>query len=285
MRRIRRIAAAAFALGLIAAGCTGPKGPPANDAAGPVLVASSKTIGAGTSKVAMNGSIAAGGMSFGMTGEGAFDFKTQNGTMTVKLIGDEIPDAFSGFDLLFVDRTLYMKFPADFAQFLPGLKPWIKMDLDQFARQAGLPGFGSFTSQDPTSALRFLRAADDVTVAGRESVRGAATTHYRMVIDVGKAAEGLSKAERAGWSKLIEGTGLEQFPMEVWLDEQGRARRLHFSMEIADLGSIGGEAVKGQKGTMTFSTDLFDFGSAVTVAAPKPDQVSDYAEFAKLGGG
>lgn len=270
---------------LVAAGCSGPQAPAKPNASDVVLVASKKTVEAGTSKVAMSGSIAAGGMSFGMTGEGAFDFKSQNGSMTVKLTGDEIPEAFSGFDLLFVDRVLYMKFPPDFAQFLPGLKPWIRMDLDQFARQAGLPGFGSFTSQDPTSALRFLQGAGDVTVVGREAIRGEPTTHYRAVVDVAKAGKALSEAERAGWADLIEQAGMERFPIDVWVDERGRARRLRFSMEITDLGALGGDTVAGQKGTLTFSTDLFDFGADVAVAAPAADQVSDYAELAKLGGG
>lgn len=285
MRHPASFGSIALALALSLAACSGSAPSAKSDGAAAVLVAATKTAEARSSKIEMKASIEAGERAMEMLGQGSFDFTTQDGVVKITLKGEEISDAFSPFDLLFVDDVIFMKFPVNFSEFLPGLKPWIKMDAKSLGGEAGLPGFGSLTSQDPTSALAFLRGAGEVNAEGRESIRGVVTTHYRTTIDLKKASRSAAAGERAGWADLIEKAGLESFPMDVWIDEQGRARRLRFSMEIADLGSLSDATVKGQKGTITVSTDLFDFGVAVKVAAPPAGEVSDYAELKKLGGG
>lgn len=291
MRRIKGIAAVLLALTVTAAACGGGEsGAPKSgggSAADAVLVAAKKTTDAGSSKIAMTADFQAGETSFSMSGEGIFDYEKQAGRMAFKLIGDEIPEAFSGYEMIFTKGVVYMKFPDEFSQFLPGLKPWIKMDLDELAKQSelNLPGFNSFTNQDPTSALAFMRGAKDVKVEGKESIRGVATTHYSMTIDMKAASAELPEESRKAVEDLIEQTGLEEIPMEAWIDDEDRVRRMRFSMDLSKIGEIAGGVEPGQGGTMTIGMDLFDFGTDVSVSAPATDQVSDYSELAKLGSG
>jgi len=289
MRRISMAAAALVALALIASACGGASNAPESGAgeAGAVLVAAKKTTEAGSSKIAMTADFKAGETSFSMSGEGAFDYAEHAGRMTFKLIGDEIPEAFSGYEMIFTSGVVYMRFPDEFSQFLPGLKPWIKMDLEELAKQSelNLPGFNSFTNQDPTSTLAFMRGAKDVKAEGKESIRGEVTTHYTMTIDLKEAVAEFPEEARAGLEDLIEKTGLTEIPMETWIDGDDRVRRMRFSMDLSAIGEIAGGVEPGQAGVMTIGMDLFDFGADVDVAAPAPDQTSDYAELAKLGSG
>lgn len=289
MRGIKRIAAVLVALMVATGACGGESGGTKTngDPSQVILVAARNTTESGSSKIAMTADFKSGETSFSMSGEGAFDYAKQAGRMTFKLIGDEIPEAFGGYDMIFAAGVVYMKFPDEFSQFLPGLKPWIKMDLDELAKQSelNLPGFNSLTNQDPTSALSFMRGAKNVSEKGRESIRGEVTTHYTMTIDLKEAVAAFPEESRAGLEDLIDKTGLTEIPMEAWIDGSDRVRRMRFSMDLSKLSEVTGGMEAGQSGVMTIGMDLFDFGLPVDVAAPPADQVSDYAELAKLGGG
>lgn len=290
MRRIKGIAAALLALTVTASACGGGSGAPesgSGSAGDAVLVAAKKTTESGSSKIAMTAEFKAAETSFSMSGEGVFDYAGQAGRMTFKLMGDEIPDAFSGYDMIFTAGVVYMKFPDEFSQYLPGLKPWIKMDLDELAKQSelNLPGFNSFTNQDPTSALAFMRGAKNVKAEGKESIRGEITTHYSMTIDMKQATAEFPEDSRAALQDLIDKTGLKEIPMDAWIDGDGRVRRMRFAMDLSKIGEVAGGIEAGQAGVMTIGMDLFDFGTEVDVSAPPADQTSDYAELAKLGSG
>ncbi len=95
-----------------------------------------------------------------------------------------------------------------------------------------------------TQALEYLRSiADEVTEVGAETVRGADTTHFRAT---------------AHLTQLGAPPEDDRFPVEVWVDKDGRTRRYRYQL-------VGSEE--------TFVWEFFDFGVKVDLEPPPPGQV------------
>jgi hypothetical protein len=156
---------------------------------------------------------------------------------------------------------------------LPGVKPWLKLDLDRSARSSGLD-FSGFLQLgrggDPTQTLRYLRAAGDVKRVGTETVRGVETTHYHATIDLEKVPSTVRPADRARTRRAVrrleQVTGLRSLPVDVWADAQDRVRRLRID-EALNLGTGTAE--------MTVDSQLYDFGVPVEVTLPPASDVTD----------
>lgn len=289
MSRQKMFAATLIALSLAGSSCSSNGKAPAaggkTRADGIVLLAAAKTQEAGSSKIAMTADINSAGQAITMTGEGAFDYKRQVGEMVLKLKGAQIPAAFSGYEMRIVQQTIYMKFPASFAQFAPGLKQWVRISASDVAARggAGFPGVGTFGNQDPTSAIAFMNGAHDVRSEGTAKVRGVETTHYTMTINLKDVLAKLSEAQRKSYGDSLTKMGVTELPMQAWVDAQGRARRISFTMDLSKTAK--GSAVPAsapKSGAMTITMDLYDFGTPVTVTAPPAGQVSDFSELSKL---
>jgi hypothetical protein len=151
---------------------------------------------------------------------------------------------------------------------------WVAMDLGEEGRFGQL---GAFDRTDPAQALAYLEAADDVEEIGTEEVRGAETTHYRLTVDLRKAAEG-SPEYRAVIEQSLQAGGTAEVPTEVWVDEDGRVRRVR--MVYADVPTPDGEAAD-----VTVTTELYDFGADVDVEPPPRDQVLNMDQIAGVGDG
>jgi hypothetical protein len=116
------------------------------------------------------------------------------------------------------------------------------------------------TTLDPKQAFQLIRAAEsDSNNLGEEDVRGASTTHYWIQVDPKKLAEHLP-AERK--PDLEDPAQSEPFPVDVWVDDEDRVRRLRIRDEMA-----GGDS-------MTITTEFFDFGIEVDVERPSDDVIS-----------
>ncbi len=98
-----------------------------------------------------------------------------------------------------------------------------------------------------TDALTYLRTvAEDVTEAGTETVRGARTTHYRATVQL---------------SQLGAPPEYDRYPVEVWIDDDGRARRYRY------------HPVTLEPTEEIFVWEFFDFGVQVDLSPPPPDKV------------
>ena len=79
--------------------------------------------------------------------------------------------------------------------------------------------------------------------------------------------------------------GTTKIPMDVWLDEQGRARRFATDMTMtvpipASDPSAGG-ATTEEKIRVTMTEDVFDFGVPVKVSPPPPEKTMSQKELEK----
>jgi hypothetical protein len=108
----------------------------------------------------------------------------------------------------------------------------------------------------PLDAL--FGARDDVAEVGPETVRGVATIRCRLTVDLARADAALPAGVSVPAGPY---RALRRMPAEVWLDADGRARRVAVSTEPA-----------AAAGEQTWAiTELWDFGIAVDITLPGPD--------------
>jgi hypothetical protein len=119
----------------------------------------------------------------------------------------------------------------------------------------------------PLDAL--FGASDDAVEIGSEDVRGVPVSRCRLTVDLARADAALA----AGVS-VPSGPyrSLAALPVEVWLDVGGLARRIAVCSEPAD-------ATDKQVWSIV---ELWDFGLAVDIAPPRPDEVVPPAEAYRL---
>jgi hypothetical protein len=110
----------------------------------------------------------------------------------------------------------------------------------------------------PLDAL--FGASDDAVQIGSEAVRGVLVTRCRLTVDLARADAVLP----AGVS-VPSGPyrSLGALPVEVWLDATGRARRISVCSEPTD-------AADKQVWSIV---ELWDFGVAVDITPPSPDEI------------
>lgn len=276
-RTLALLTAVIAAAGFSACGGEGGNETAASTPRTAVMQAANKTSAAGSSRASFEMTMR--GIApelLTMSGEGVFDSDERKGQMTMDLSGFAVgsgPDLGKA-EMIFDEFVVYMKFQA-LTQLQPNLKPWLKLDTRELGRKAGLDlgQLSQLNQNDPSQALQYLRAASgDVEEIGREEVRGVETTHYGMTIDLRKVIELAMTEEqeplRAAIDQLIEESGLETVPTEVWIDDDGLARRMRLTYS-------GMQVAPGQQADMTMTMDLYDFGVEVDVEPPPEDEVTD----------
>ena len=248
-----------------------------------VQASASTTASAGTAQVSVTVKGTSGPLANGISVDGGFDFDNHRADLEVdpsKLgvsgVGkvEAIADYSSGF-------VMYMKFPAELSSELGG-KPWVKIDVGSFLKQAGVDvDLGALTqgqSNDPTSGLQLLRGADGVANEGTETIRGTETTHYLLAVNLDKAIAHAPAGERDALTKLAALYTVHTFPVEVWLDAQGRVRRFQQTIDPSTIHLPAGLSTQDNPftaGRITTTYELYDFGSEVDVSIPPADQVTD----------
>jgi hypothetical protein len=120
----------------------------------------------------------------------------------------------------------------------------------------------------------FELVSGSVESLGEETVRGVSTDHYRLTLDLARLIETAPAANRAALREELEKREAKTEPIEIWIDDAGRARRVQVTLDKDDLVAV----------------DFYDFGVEVDVEAPPADQVDDIAELfrsddTEVGGG
>lgn len=247
---------------------------------GILTAAPGKTIAAGSSRIAVKAAV--DGQTRGtFDGAGEFEFETERGRLDVDL--GPLGLAGAGRTEVLLDRdNVYLKLGRQ----LPGLgnKPWLKIDLDAVAGGQGdsIEALRQLQANDPSAVLNYLRGVTGkVTELGVETVRGAATTHYKATIDLAKAAESSPEEVRDDLAEVRRQLGESRLPVEAWIDDEGRLRRLRYRIDLAELGDDAPAKGAGT-GTATANLELFDFGVDVAVTTPPEGETTDLARL--LGG-
>jgi hypothetical protein len=206
-----------------------------------------------TSKMEFGSTTTLGTQRVTLTGVGAFDYTSRNGSMTV-----EIPGAGGG-QLLerVVNGVAYIQLPT-------------AKDTFYSLKLADIAGTSFGASTDPTSSLQGLQGvSSDVRKVGSEKVRGVSTTHYKGTYDVRAALAKLTGPTKDALSRALGSSNVSAVPFEAYIDKQRRLRRFVQQFAVTQTG--------GLKVTTLTTLDLYEFGTPINVTAPPASQVKDGA--------
>lgn len=218
-------------------------------------------------------------MEFRMNGKGVVGLTGQKARMTMRM------GLLSNFEFRMIGNDIYYKMPQDATAQMPEMKPWVKADLNSFYKQqygASISEMQANNPTDPAQQLEALKDVGSVEKLGQEEIRGASTTHYRAIMDLEKAAAQEGPKVKKAYEKMIQQTGTSEIPMDVWLDEQGRARRFKMDMTttvpVPAADPSAGGATTEEKIHVVTTEDIFDFGVPVSVSPPPPEKTMSQKE-------
>lgn len=208
-----------------------------------------------------------------MSGTGTYDFGRQIGEAEFTSAGGG--PASDRTESVFGNNMLWSR--------TVGQPRWHEMDLSGLVNTP-------IGQHDPSQQLDLLRGvSDDVRELGTAEVRGDQVRHYGITIDPARLAQESGVVVQGGLTQMVL-QGMRPVPAEVFVDEDGRVRRLQMSVSVsgADMlnspdmaEALGGaiddprlaEMLRDRKTAMDLSVEYFDFGVPVTAEAPDPATV------------
>ena len=234
----------------------------------PVAQAADRTNATGSSRIVMEMSVGMGNQKFFVNAEGAMDYKRRRGwlLMDMSQLAALTPGApeIPRLNMVFENTTVWMRVPPTLAASTGG-KQWLRMSLGSTSN-----AFGGMQQPDPSQMLDALRGiSGSVTKVGKTQVRGAQTTHYTADVSLDKAlAQAPPEQRKAAMATLKMFDGLEKVPVDLYIDDAGRVRRMEMEYDLKSAG-------------MTFESEvrmeLFDFGTRVAFKRPPASQVADFS--------
>ncbi|MGW1544529.1 hypothetical protein ACWCPM_30620 [Streptomyces sp. NPDC002309] len=243
---------------LLGSGCSS-SGAAADDArpadpVGTLHRAAEALVDAGTSKARTSMEMATGGTRVTIRGEGVYDFARKRGRLKVLLPQDPSGQTeHRPITELLAPGALYMKnrgagVPAD---------KWVRVDTATLSDGNLVTGGAT----DPYAAAEVLRGTRSAKYVGRTEVAGTKVHHYRGTADLMKAAGTASPGGRASLAAAAKGFATAEVPFDVYLDDEGRIRKIRHRFSFVNGRQEGTVAVAS-------TTLLYDFGAPVDVALP-----------------
>ncbi len=156
---------------------------------------------------------------------------------------------------------------------VPPNELWIEGTADDLS--GATDGLGASDLTDdilPTDLLDQLREANaTVEDLGPDTVRGDAVTRYRVTMDAESLA---AMSDDLSVDDLTELEGLQGQTMDLWVDEQGLARKMFIEIDADAMGDSDGEDLGDTSlDSVTLEFELFDLGNPVDIAPPSTDKV------------
>ncbi|MDJ0345111.1 hypothetical protein QMK19_31330 [Streptomyces sp. H10-C2] len=270
-RMVTAAAAAGFVCGVtVLAGCAG-NGAAADglgaDSGDSVRRAADVLVRAGSSKVTTSMEMASGGTRVMITGSGGFDYGKGRGELRITLPRDAAgAQEHHPVTELMTPGSLYMK---DRGEGVPADK-WVRVDTTQLSDGNLVTGGAT----DPLAAAELLRGARKVELVGEETFLGVRVRHFRGSTDIARAARSASPATRGPLAAAAKGFTVTEVPFDVYLDAQGRPRKVSQRFTFSSDPSAKQVRQSGKPGTprdvtVTSTTVLDTFGTPVNVVLPK----------------
>lgn len=273
MRRDRRMpmvtGAAALVIIVVAAGLLATGGVEVSELVDPAtVVAAAERTQAGTARMT---SVMVTTMS-GPDGEpfesrfeteGVYDFANQRGRAFMSFTG-QMPGSSDGYSasctVVQDGTTSYWAIPAEQASQFGG-KQWVRQDVESSGTSPG-------QSMGPADPFGMIPGITEVRREGRETVRDVPTTRYSGVFDVAGAGDRIPEESREQIREAFAQTGVRHQRVELWIDDDGLLRRFRLPMEMVP--GTGGDGFSMRIDTVT---EFYDFGVAVDVTPPAPEEV------------
>ncbi|MEU1251673.1 hypothetical protein ACFCYF_42540 [Streptomyces chartreusis] len=257
------VAAGVLCVCLAGSGCA-QTGVAAEDAHGEGAVqivrgAADTLAGTRSSKTRTSMEMATGGTRVTIRGEGVYDFRRQVGRLKVLLPQDPAgATAHRPITELLAPGALFMKnrgagVPAD---------KWVRVDTRSLTDGNLVTGGAT----DPFAAAEVLRGARTAKYVGDEEVAGTPVRHYRGTADLGIAARKASDGNAEALAAAAKGFATDQVPFDVFLDDDGRIRKVRHRFSFVNGRQQDAVAVAS-------TTLLYDFGAPVDVRLPDRDDI------------
>ena len=289
VRRSLMVVAAALSVIAVGCGATGGAGqgsaevvasgvaPKAQRAA--YLAEAAKTTGAVTSErftITVSTAPSGNDPSVSVTSSGEVDGANGRAHLTAKVSGKAgTHEGDATIETIYDGDTVYLKAP--FTSMVSKDKPWVKVSSPKLAK--AVEELGTSVQPDPDSFLAFLEGAGGpVKTVGTEDVRGVATRHVQVQLDIAKLVDRAAGTRKQKLTQQLTQHGislddLAPVPADAWIDDDGYVRRFSVAFDLAELGKLHKEAKA--TGVITETIELYDFNEPVTVAAPPADQVAE----------
>lgn len=256
MRRLMVVGGCAVLAGAIAAAVLLTTGS-STSAAAAVVQAAKRTTDAGSSRVEIRARDEDGPVAM----SGVFDYKRGKAAFTDFDFGGLSEEARKFYidEFRLIGDTMYIKMPA-LAQATDSHRAWFRMSFEQEDDQLGALFWMRFLN--PVQLMTYLESVTRIERVRRDSVRGVETTRYRGIVDLERVIEREPAAKQAKLREELASAKRTTLPFEVWIDDEGLARRLK---------TTDWSTENPQPGTV----DFFDFGIKTNIEAPPLDQVTD----------
>jgi hypothetical protein len=237
-----------------------PQGSPATAAQTRTVVTVADTlVVAADSRVTTAMRMASGGTWLTVTGTGGFDYARRQGELTVLLPRDAIgKEEHKPITELLTPGALYMK---NRGEGVPAGK-WVRVDTTRLPDGNLVSGGAT----EPLAAAELLRGARAVRYLGEETVGGVRVRHLRGTTDIARAAAAVPAAVRGPLHAAAQGFTVTRVPFDVWLDAQGRPRKI---VESFTFSTVGTKQEAGPNVTVVSTTTYDHFGTPVSVIMPR----------------
>src|SRR4051794_3540007 len=170
-------------------------------------------------KISMSGQ----GQHFSSTTHGLISPDGKQGTFTTGL-----PNGLGDMTFEAIDKTMYVHASPRAVASLG--KHWVALTLTTPSGWApNQPSVGA-------DGLGFVHlmpgATGEVHNLGTARIEGVRTTHYRVTIDLQKAAAAEAPELRTGSVSELQAAGISTEPVDVWLDREGAPRQMSFTFNV-----------------------------------------------------
>ncbi|MEV5825715.1 LppX_LprAFG lipoprotein [Spirillospora sp. NPDC052242] len=175
---------------------------------------------------------------------------------------------------VYTGDVLYAKVP-QLARFVADGKPWVKIDVNQVARQSGFDVrqlIDQVRKVNPAEQTKMLTGSEDVRRVGTEEVNGVETTHYAGTVTVQDALSRLDAQTREEVKRYMPEDADATIEFDLWTDGENLPRKLETNVK--------GDQGHGGKVTVVYS----EYGESVSVNPPPADQVGTLSLESLLGG-
>jgi hypothetical protein len=225
------------------------------------------TIAATSAKETLTEVVDSGSKRVTISGSGVTE-SNGNGSFTLDASGQAIA-------MVLDNGVLYMKLPAAAGgTALHVTTPWISLNLTTIAQSKLGASYAQLVSdgqQGPTQSLAVLQSASSSGIhkVGTATLYSVHTTEYQTTLDLNKVASASGKPALAPAMQQLETQDhVSSIPLEVWLDNQKRVRRL-----VEDVKIPAASSHKAVSAKVTVNMTAFDV--PVTVTPPPAGQVTD----------
>lgn len=210
--------------------------------------------------------------SFTITGSGYANQGGHSARMAMNFSGvpgaTEMASGGRGVEAVFLYPTVYMRLPF-LADKLPEGRSWMKIDMSKVVQAThGTPvpqalGIGQV---DPAQLLQYLKAsAGQLQKLGTEELYGVSTTHYKATLQLAAVLRQLPAPQRTAARPLLQHVGnAGAIPIDVWVDGEGRVRRVQMALNIAGPTASG---------SATVTVGFTEYGPVPAVTPPAETEV------------